>query len=384
MLLTASDPDIATLVSRIQRAEIDLQPDFQRGEIWSDFKRKRLIDSILRNWHVPPVHLIVDADSGKESVLDGQQRLAAIRDFVDGKFAVDGNLEPKDSEIESLDGKFYRDLPEGVRRRFDRFTVRVLSITNYAAAEPSELFYRLNQPTSLTAAEQRNAFFGEARAQVKSLVADVARSGLGDAWGFSNARMSFDDVISRCLYILERGTLRERVSATHLADRFREGHRFGRSVVRRLQEAIELLGSATRQIPKPRYNKAAAQSMLIFACTLHRIIANVDSGRVAGFLSYFEVNRNAKDAMDERRKSDALLFSVFEDRSTSRVADAASVILRDLVLWIVYFRYVEITDSQLTFGMDSTHRRLAEAVFEGGLLESPDEYADRTQWGSVL
>jgi hypothetical protein len=106
-----SDPDIATIVRRIERNVIDLQPDFQRGEVWSAGKKQRLIDSILRKWHVPPIHLVAKS-GGKYDVLDGQQRLTAIRDFVRGKFAIDGDIEPHDSRLVELDGLRYFDLPE--------------------------------------------------------------------------------------------------------------------------------------------------------------------------------------------------------------------------------------------------------------------------------
>ncbi len=59
MRLIPSDPDVETIVSRIRRRDLILQPEFQRGEVWSDVKKRRLIDGILRNWHVPPVHVVV-------------------------------------------------------------------------------------------------------------------------------------------------------------------------------------------------------------------------------------------------------------------------------------------------------------------------------------
>ena len=146
MKLSASDPDIQTLVSRIQNGDLDLQPDFQRGEVWSEAKKRRLIDTILRDWHVPPLHT-VETEGGKSEILDGQQRLAAIRDFVAGDLFVDGMVEPLDPEITAINGASYANLPPNLRRRFDKFSIRVLRITDYKPEEPPELFYRLNQPT---------------------------------------------------------------------------------------------------------------------------------------------------------------------------------------------------------------------------------------------
>ena len=48
MKISASDPDIETLVGRIRKNELNLRPDFQRGEVWSEAKRQKLIDTILR------------------------------------------------------------------------------------------------------------------------------------------------------------------------------------------------------------------------------------------------------------------------------------------------------------------------------------------------
>src|ERR1700759_5395595 len=107
MRLIPSDPDVETVVARIDSRDLDLQPNFQRGEVWSKTKKQRLIDSILRDWHVPPIHVVENPRTRKQEVLDGQQRLAAIRDFVDGEFAVAGQTEPLERELQELDQKYY-------------------------------------------------------------------------------------------------------------------------------------------------------------------------------------------------------------------------------------------------------------------------------------
>ena len=103
-------------------------------------------------------------------VLDGQQRLAAIRDFIRSDFTIDGKITPIDAKITSLHGKYYRSLEKTDQRLLDQYTLRCFRITDYLPDEPSELFYRLNQPSMLTAGEQRNAFYGPAREQLKALL----------------------------------------------------------------------------------------------------------------------------------------------------------------------------------------------------------------------
>ncbi|MEU4160023.1 DUF262 domain-containing protein [Actinoplanes sp. NPDC026670] len=153
MKFQTSDPDIATIFRRIQKNAIDLQPDFQRGEVWGVGKKQKLIDTILRRWHVPPIHLVAKG-GGKFDVLDGQQRLTAIRDFLENTFPVDGTVEPIVDEIASLNGLKFEELPEDVRDEFESFAIRVFELHDYTPDEPHELFFRLNQPMTLTEAEK--------------------------------------------------------------------------------------------------------------------------------------------------------------------------------------------------------------------------------------
>lgn len=341
MRLTPSDPDIQTLINRIKSDEIDLQPDFQRGEVWSTAKKQRLVDSILRDWHIPPLHVIVDSGSGQQLVLDGQQRLTAIRDFVLGKFSVDGNIEPIEPDLNSHHGKRYDSLRPDLKRRFDQFTIRVFRITDYSPQEPGELFYRLNQPTALTAAEQRNAFFGETRKQIKFLVDELEAQDINSGfWGFSNARMAYDDILSRAALFFEQNSLRKKVTAGTLADRFRSGDAFNAKAIKMLSEIIKLCGDVNRLIvAKPQFNKGAAQSWLIFLSVARSFSKDVISPNVvADFISKFEKDRLEHQAgfIENDAPSNslrAILLRAYEDRSSARVSDALSVQTRDFVIW---------------------------------------------------
>jgi|ERR1051326_5891193 uncharacterized protein with ParB-like and HNH nuclease domain len=115
MRLVPSDPDIATIVGRIRDGSLDLQPDCERGSVWSKSKQRLLIDSILRSWYVPPIH-VVRTESDEQVVLDGQQRLRSIIDFVDGDLRVDGHADPRPSETVALDGARYDELPANIQR----------------------------------------------------------------------------------------------------------------------------------------------------------------------------------------------------------------------------------------------------------------------------
>lgn len=349
MIIKGSDPDIKTLVTRIEDEALDLQPDFQRGEVWSDVKKRKLIDSILRNWHVPPIH-VIELDNANQEVLDGQQRLVAIRDFVNNEFPVDGTIEPSHPDLLRLDNHYYRDLPDIVRKRFDRYTIRVLVITEYEPEEPFELFYRLNQPANLTPAEQRNAFFGPARHQVKELAAYMEAVGLDKSFlGFSNSRMAYDDIIAKLCLALERGTLREKITAAALATRYRSRTGFSDTVFNRAKDCLDALRDAfPSRSMSVKWNKATLFSWLSFIARLHRELGGFPSHFLAKFVLEFENSQPDEPLPSFLRVTNSLRRITFEqelrviyyDRSTSRVADVSSVLARDIALWYFFCKFL--------------------------------------------
>ncbi|MBX3696664.1 MAG: DUF262 domain-containing protein [Dokdonella sp.] len=349
MRLIPSDPDIETIFGRIDRGDLDLQPDFQRGEVWSVAKQQRLIDSILRDWHVPPIHVILDPKSQDVSVLDGQQRLVAIRDFIKGRFPIDGKIEPIDDDITRIDRKNFEELPKEIKRRILGFPLRLFTLVDYEPSEPGELFFRLNQLSSLTPAEQRNAFFGSARRQVKDLSSHLEQLKLdGSVFGFSNARMAYDDVITRALFLLDANTLLRKTTSTALADKYRSGEPFSPRATKSVKCALDIMAAAQERASSSiRLNKATAQSWMVFLSVAPRYAnSGTDSSAIfADYMRQFELHRatigqNALFANNNTDKtyweSFSVAFDVYEDRATSRVSDISSVVLRDLVLWLCF------------------------------------------------
>lgn len=377
MDLKAIDPDIDTIFNRIKNDEWNLQPDFQRGEVWSLAKKQRLIDSLLRGWHVPPIHLIqVEGTSGSgcsEVVLDGQQRLTAIRDFRKGVIVVNGFLPPHDDVIASLNGVGYDDLPEDVKRRFNRQSIRVFTITNYLPEEPGELFFRLNQPTNLTTAEQRNAFFGPVRAQIKELVSRLAELKVDEKFlGFSNSRMAYDDVIARVANTLQLNSLRQKVTAYSVSEMYRSKEPLPPNVTGPLKSAIQTLGTIREYFQNEvapediRFNKATLHTLLLMltyakpnlhpneVSALATFVIEFERARAAvkpgtGPLSQIKLLRNVSFFKQETRWVG--LLHIYNDRAASRVSDVSSVILRDAAIWIfaaLFPDQLPLSEQQLT------------------------------------
>lgn len=158
-------PQIAALID--DGADMNLRPEYQRRLRWTNKQKSLLIESLLLNVPVPPVFLY-ENDLARYEVMDGQQRLNTIREFLNNQFTLRGL-----QIISSLNGKGYARLPPKVKRSLDRASVsavvllqesqgKIKSITGSRFYELRRfVFERLNTGGKrLTAQEIRNAIYG--------------------------------------------------------------------------------------------------------------------------------------------------------------------------------------------------------------------------------
>jgi hypothetical protein len=134
-----------------------LNPDFQRGSVWTPAARSYLIDTILRQLPIPKIYLRTKVDTTTQrsvrEVVDGQQRLRAIIDFANDRFA----LSKRAGEFAGLR---YSTLDPDHQEVFISYPIAVGQLLNATDDDVLEVFSRLNSYTvSLNPAEKRHAQF---------------------------------------------------------------------------------------------------------------------------------------------------------------------------------------------------------------------------------
>ncbi|MFN7112123.1 MAG: DUF262 domain-containing protein [Brevundimonas sp.] len=160
-------PQIKALID--DGEDFTIRPEYQRRLRWHNKQKSLLIESLLLNVPVPPV-FFYENDLARYEVMDGQQRLNAIKEFLDNSFKLRG-LEV----LSSLNGRSYLQLTPRVKRSLDRASISAIvvlhesqgSLKRAGTSRHYELrrfvFERLNTGgRRLTAQEIRNAIYGGA------------------------------------------------------------------------------------------------------------------------------------------------------------------------------------------------------------------------------
>lgn len=133
---------------------LELQPDFQRREVWTPSAKIMLIDSILSDIPLPKIFLAKTIKSGSvhRVVIDGQQRILAILGFLRDEFTL---VAPYDGPHA---GKKFSDLTEDEQNEFLRYRIDFNEADNPSDREVRNVYMRVNKYTvPLTRQELRRA-----------------------------------------------------------------------------------------------------------------------------------------------------------------------------------------------------------------------------------
>jgi hypothetical protein len=151
---------------------------------------------------------------------------------------------------------------------------------------------------------------------------------------------------------LQNRSLRKKISANVLADRYRAGTPFNREVIENLRYTIGTLGKCSQLLTDNLgFNKATAQTCLVFSYQLVRQLQTSDA--IANHLAKFFIdfsdliefselavgNFYKKCVMVLTKETIESLSRIYRERTASRVSDTSSVVLRDFVIWSTFAVY---------------------------------------------
>jgi len=133
--LSYSQMDLSSILSKLYHFGIDMNPDYQRGNVWDLKDKVRLIASIFMNVDIGKfvfIELPYKDNSPSYEILDGKQRVIAISEFYEGRY--------------KFNGYYFNDLCQRDRNTFRHHSVSVATVRNESIklSDKYRYFLRLN------------------------------------------------------------------------------------------------------------------------------------------------------------------------------------------------------------------------------------------------
>ena len=227
MTFHATEWSISQVMGMLGRSELILQPSFQRFYIWKEATEQMLLDTILRNYPIPPIWLWCHRnEQGRDifEVIDGQQRLTCIERYKNNLFPFRArDLSPED-ELYPAKNAYCSSIPPGINglalnedfsQRYWNYRLQFIEVKTQDRQIVIDIFKRLNKTsTNLNQQELLNAFYvGE----FKILVYDTTAMLQSDEyWGSrvfkepKTDRMSIQQFTSELFVALMTGVSQEK------------------------------------------------------------------------------------------------------------------------------------------------------------------------------
>lgn len=179
---TEDEIDIGKLVEYFDKKSLLPNMEYQRGAAWKSDQKATFVDSVFRRYPVPAIFLHEISDRGlrgdttrRWEIVDGQQRLIALRDFARNKFhtltveelRIPGSLR---KEPAPWAGHRFCDLSPELVESFNERKLKVFLLAdNVSRDEVRDLFIRLQSGTALSRQQVRDAWPGQLSDYVVSL-----------------------------------------------------------------------------------------------------------------------------------------------------------------------------------------------------------------------
>lgn len=332
------------------RDRIDTNPDYQRPPVWSKTQKQLLIDTILRGYDIPKMYWRkIGKSPDKYEVVDGQQRLRAIWEFMEGKFSLGKNAEPIDGlELKNITYAGTPNvLPDELRLSFDTYTLDVIIMTDTDEEEVREMFLRLQNGTSLKAQEKRNARSGNMRDFVKQ----IASHKLFDHCNFENSRYTFDLIAAQMIRIeLQAGPCNVKNADLNKMYENNEDFETNGSKAKKIRRVLDfLLRAFPEKTPELERYSVLSFYLLVSFLIERYVTADLEKSLHDWFIS-FEIYRREQKALDIENCDPEIIS--YHDRTSHSTDSEDSLAWRNEYLLRKFFEFnpkIELKDNNRLF-----------------------------------
>ena len=184
---------LSSLVKKMKEKLLNVEPSYQRGNVWESAEKTKLIQSILGGIQLPA--LIFSKSGNKLIAIDGKQRLTAMKEFIDNKIKFY-------NESDADNFCYYKDLDKEWKSRYEDTQISVYQYTNLKEEEQREIFERINYGKILSYGEKIKGLNSELIPEITEIVDNIKRYLTN--FGINNKRCSYYECVGALLALFNK------------------------------------------------------------------------------------------------------------------------------------------------------------------------------------
>ena len=271
--------NVKEIFDDFEQGKLIIDTSYQRRKVWMLQDKIRLIETILMGLIVPEVFFWpskIDADTGDmvTHIVDGQQRIDAIVEYISGEYSLLSRYRLNDNVKVEFENKKFDELSNEAKTRIWTYRLSVVDIDSKCIkTDITQMFYRLNLTNySLNSQEKRNSVeskFGEA---AEGLSQDIFWKE-NKVFSSADARRMRDVEYCASIYILAREGIVDQTNGKKINeyyDDFKESFDDDEKITNQIFAAMEIIRRLTDNVTLQFVSKKA--QMYTMFCMAFRML----------------------------------------------------------------------------------------------------------------
>ncbi len=134
------------VVGMIEKGSIVFDHRVQRPLVWDNKRNSLLISSIIMGMPLNGFYANRISETKVYEMLEGKQRLTAIKNFIDGTFKLRDvpPIEFDDGSKLDIEGKTFQELPEEIQNEILNYSISILRLDDLTEDQKEDVFLRIN------------------------------------------------------------------------------------------------------------------------------------------------------------------------------------------------------------------------------------------------
>lgn len=295
---TRNTSKISSIYRGFEDETLVIDSSYQRRKVWGVRDNVRLIETIIMDMVIPEIFMwdfSTNPDTGETitHIVDGQQRINAIFEFIAGKYKLQKKYLLDEKVKEKYGDKYFSELDDEIKKDIWSYELSIVNLNkNFSKDEIRNMFYRLNLTDySLNEQEKRNSL-GSAFGIKSEELANEEFWGKYKIFSPSDIRRMKDVEYCSSIILLVRDGVVDQTKSDKLDQIYKdycEEYKDANKDLEKIHEAMKLINDLTEEKVNSFVNKKS-QMYSLFSVMLDFSENNIEiSGEMRNVFSEFAI-----------------------------------------------------------------------------------------------